>query len=1596
MHFKIRLGKYALILLMVLIVCFGHRAFALVPVVSYSGPQVYTLNVAIPTLTPSTANGTAINGQTGTCLSGGLATSQPLGGTTDSKGNVYIADAGTHSIYKITPSGVVTTFAGGGYQGYANGTGTAAFFYHPVGLACDAADNIYVADEDNHAIRKITPTGVVTTLAGTGSQGSADGTGTNASFYYPCGVTVDASGVLYVADSFNNKIRKITVAGVVSTFAGSGAAGSSSGYGTAASFNQPFSIVVDASSSNLYVTDRANHKIRVISVASALVQNLAGSGTAGFADGASSNASFNAPTGLAIDKPTGNLYVTDEANQRIRKVTSGGTVSTLSGNGSVGTANGLGTTATYNLPFGIALDSKSGFIYVGDDNNHLIRSVAFGAYTIRPNLPAGLSFDITTGQITGTPTETSPATNYTINAYNSSGKSLDASLSITVNAPGTLNLSQDQNYIATLTPRISGITNNTTLTSLVADPTKVQTTVSYLDGIGRPLQAVKVKGSPQTKDIVQPVAYDPYGREIQKYLAYASPSADGSYKTAALTTEIGNFYNPGGSGTSGTQQSNGIVVNPYPYSVTNFEASPLERQTEQGAPGTPWQPVVGNNTGHTVKIEYTTNNETDIGTTASTMIAVLYKVTINSDQSRTLTIGNTEGNYYKAGRLYVTKKYDENWQSGRGGTTEEYKDKAGRILLKRTFNMESGILKILSTYYVYDDLGNLVFVLPPTSGADAGITSAANQTVLDNLCYQYRYDERNRLSRKKLPGKGWEYMVYNKLNQPVLSQDAVQRVSNQWTVTKYDALGRVIITGLWTDVSAFPQSTLQTNIYANAQWDARDNTNVTTGYNVSSYPALNSVLTVDYYDDYLFNGNPYTAFTNSLTTGTKGLLTGSKTAVLNADGTIGQMLWAVHGYDSFGRENLSIKQHYKGGSTGYNTGNMDITSTTYTFNNQIDHSTFAHILAGVSNPKVGVGTQYYYDHMGRQTQIWKVIWDESLPQPNSTLISQTDYNELGQAKIKHLHSPDNGQTFKQAVNYAYNERGWLSSINTPNAVDATQVFGEQLQYNDGTIPQFNGNISGMIWQTMVPAGLGLTQQKQSYAYTYDDIHRLTLANYTTAGATGKFNEQVDYDLVGNIGHLKRTNTTIAGQYLNNFTYDYTTGGVGNKLWGVTDGGTAAQGGTYTYDANGNATTDTRNQITNIKYNLLNLPATVTRTPGNMSYIYDATGEKLQKISGGITREYIDGIEYNNGAIEFVKTEEGRATPSGNTYVYEYYLKDHLGNTRATIRQDGTISQVQDYYAFGMDLNAGNSYMSGTLNNYKFNGKEKQQETSQYDFGARFYDPIIARWTGVDSRTEIMHDYSPFVYSFNNPARFYDKEGEEPKDGASNPPDLAKIMSGPKINMSNAPLSSPRNAAGFQRNGPWFWRQMLKEHPEMFTKDNVARIRGGTSPVINDQWIEYNPAQAGYSGKLIHHHVDGSNMAVGIPEELHLEASAELHANIPRTRLGGLRSSLEGANLFLNVIGLVVDVISDDPHSLGMQFSAGSKLNTLYFDITTKQYFEVTSRNTDKDGRVTTTYDTYSSYGYDERQGKYIGIDKTGTFKAVKVNSIEEAYQYIKS
>lgn len=294
----------------------------------------------------------------------------PCGMVVDPAGNLYVSDRSNHSIRKITPDGQVSTFAGTGQPGFAGGHRSEAMFNSPYGLALDGEGNLYVGDAGNHRICKITPDGMVTTLAG-GRPGFSDRPGDLAMFNHPNGVAVDTQNNVYVADSYNNRIRKITPDGSVSTLAGNGNDGFVDGMGSHAEFFVPIGIVADASG-NIYVGDEGNSSIRKIT-SEGTVTTLAGNGKFSFSDGVGRNAEFNAPGGIAIDSD-GNLYVADYLNNCIRKVTASGEVRKIAGNLRKGFADGTPTEAQFYYPFGIAV-SPDGIIYVGDQYNHRIRKI---------------------------------------------------------------------------------------------------------------------------------------------------------------------------------------------------------------------------------------------------------------------------------------------------------------------------------------------------------------------------------------------------------------------------------------------------------------------------------------------------------------------------------------------------------------------------------------------------------------------------------------------------------------------------------------------------------------------------------------------------------------------------------------------------------------------------------------------------------------------------------------------------------------------------------------------------------------------------------------------------------------------------------------------------------------------------------------------------------------------------------------------------------------------------------------------------------------------------------------------------------------------
>jgi RHS repeat-associated protein len=853
-------------------------------------------------------------------------------------------------------------------------------------------------------------------------------------------------------------------------------------------------------------------------------------------------------------------------------------------------------------------------------------------------------------------------------------------------------LGTDKNYIVSTVPRINTYSPGGSYSNC-----DVMQTIQYYDGLGRPIQTVQQKASPQGNDIIQPMVYDAFGREVKKYLPYALTTVpgNGSFRTAALTEQNGFYSAPPDA------------VTPIPnaaFSESVLEPSPLSRVLEQGAPGAPWQ--VG--TGHTIRATYGANAANEI------------------KKWTTYSGGTGDGGYYPVNSLYVNTTLDEN-----SHTTVEFKDKDGRVVCKKV-EKDSGYTY---TYYVYDDWGNLAYVIPPLpSGVSLPASFAeSSSTVFQTYMYGYHYDDWNRAVEKKIPGKDWEYIVYNKMDLVVATQDGVQRSKStqEWTFTRYDGKGRPIQSGIYTYSGSSPGASYRYNVQlavntSATSFDVYDGTG-TYGYTATAWPqsGIATYLTVNYYERYDFPNKPSTY--NTTLSGTKeypNAMTGSLTKILLADGTYnGGMLWGVNYYDAKRRPAQSFSQHYKGGAGSFNVNNYDRIDNTYNdFTSEPTSSVRYHYVGGSNT--LQLTTAYTYDHMGR-----KLKTTMTLPAGSKTL-SALSYSETGQLKGKKLHG-DSNDSFLQSLSYTYNERGWLRTSSSP-------LFAMQLNYNEEGANMFNGNISKQYWGT--PGNLN-----KSYVYAYDALNRLT----SGTASTGNSETGITYDDLGNLKTLVRSGAAPV-----NLTYD---GYNGNQLTLVKNSGATFR--SYgTYDANGNAPTD--GQAHNLDYNMLNLPRSVSGL--NMSYVYDAAGRKLQKTFSGTTTDYVNGIQYDNGALDFIQTEEGRILNATSTPNYEYSLQDHLGNTRVTFESSTggtTAKQTDDYYPFGKDIQG---TVPSVKNKYLYNGKELQDGLEQYDYGARFYDPVIGRWTAVDPLAEKMRRHSPYNYAFNNPIRFVDPDGMAPE------------------------------------------------------------------------------------------------------------------------------------------------------------------------------------------------------------------------------------------
>jgi RHS repeat-associated protein len=947
------------------------------------------------------------------------------------------------------------------------------------------------------------------------------------------------------------------------------------------------------------------------------------------------------------------------------------------------------------------------------------------------------------------------------------------------------------------------------MTSLT-NPLPIDATVqvSYFDGLGRPTQSVSVMQSGTGTNIVTPITYDSFGRKDKDYLPYVSTSTGQSIEPDAITA-VNTFY-----GSFGETTTN-------PYTQKFYDPSPLSRVLKHAGVGNDWVGNPSSDADRTVKTVYTGNLASEIHyytATSSTPPA--------GDNTYTPSFVDG-GTYYTANKLYKTITKDENWTSGSEHTSEEFTDLEGHVVMKRTYGA-SYVGSTISnqwheTYYVYDQYGNLSYVLPPNVNTATSISAQ-----LDGLCYQYKYDSRNRLVEKKLPGKQWQYIVYDKLDREVATGPAASPFTGPssygWLITKYDAMNRPVLTS-WTTgtLSSAGRVALQ-NLYNGdiTLNETRKTSGTTTsingvafGYTTLARPTAGyHVLTVNYYDDYGFPNAP-TTFTNVMadasqpvyynnTVGTKpkGLPTGHWIRVPQAITVyVGESSYTQ--YDNKARAVRDLKINYLGGRTQID--------NQINFCGQLLRLETKHQRLSTSTDLLTTDS-FTFTPQGRP-----LIHKHKINSGADQLMTKNDYNSIGQLISKHVGGTDaiNGTSCLQKMDYSYTIRGWLKAINdvdasgTPpssitQAADPYDMFKYSIHYSTvdntagGNVSKlYNGNISETIWKTYSD------NIKRKYGYKYDTMNRMLAGYYQkpsdTSPDTGSYNEQAAYDKSGNIVSMNRWGdyddaiyTLPIDQLV--YTYDIT---YPNQLVKVADTGGFTSGfkdGTntgndYWYDFNGNLTYDANKGISLITYNQMDLPLTITIGSNSITYLYDALGQKIKKtvVDTGVTTttDYLDGFQYINTALAFFPTSEGYvdvvsgSTPSFN-YAFNYL--DQLGNVRLTFGLNGgsvvKILEESNYYPFGMkhknynvtklqyDSSGGSIDLNTCVSckyDYKLNGKEWQDELglNVYDMDLRGYDPAIGRWSVIDSVDH--YSTSPYSAFENNPLFYTDPSGADSMD-----------------------------------------------------------------------------------------------------------------------------------------------------------------------------------------------------------------------------------------
>lgn len=846
------------------------------------------------------------------------------------------------------------------------------------------------------------------------------------------------------------------------------------------------------------------------------------------------------------------------------------------------------------------------------------------------------------------------------------------------------------------------------------NPDYSRTVIQYLDAYGKSLQTIDYMASPLKKDIISGVeTLDAVGRTDKSYLPVPVSSALGQYfSNVEITAQ--SFYGDS-----------------KPYSkVALYEASPISRPLKVFGPGEAFQTPSSSG----VQENYTVQG------------AGIRRYVMTDDN----TINGTGS--YTNGQLIRTVTKDED-----GNEVIEYRGgKSGR-LVQRHQKSKSSSDELLITAYVYDFIGRLRFVIPPKL---YNVTTNISVSTHAEGLYIYRYDDRSRLIEIQKPGATAEYTVYNELGQVVMNQDGRHRESNTWLWIKYDGHGRVAMNGTLT--SSYTRSQIQSFFDSYTANEHFEEPSTVSGnllrYTNRSFPsaipiAESNVKNVNYYDQYDWVNNSslnFQLYINPRYTNVTGLATGSMVRRLDT----GTWMKTVFYYDDQNRLIQTQAQNRY--------GVINQTDRVLDFEGHLLGERT--IYRRPSNADLTVSTSYVYDHEGRRTSSTHTINGTNTP-----LVSY-EYDEVGRLVRK---SP--GSTAPLQTNdYSYTIRGQLRGINLNTSgninLSGNDLFALKLDHHETGVT-FNGKLNKQTWQSRTtPAA---SSAPRSFTYAYDGFDRVSAATFTGVGSEDYGMPGIDYDANGNLTAFNRKGMSSPGNYesIDILAFNYTNI-IGNKLQYIREWGNNSVGFTeidffntndYTYYPDGSLKSDANKGITLIEYNYLGFVDKVHfGSSKRIENVYDSEGIKLEQrlINGSTTHniEYMGDLIYKNGVLETILHDEGRVKIEGTNRRYQFFIKDHLGSTRAIVEKIvGTTTLVQEnHYGVWGETLAGLSSNSDW--NFLFQGKEyiDFEGYKLYDFHTRGYDPWTGRFWQMDGANQFASGY---VGMGNNPVSFVDPDGQ---------------------------------------------------------------------------------------------------------------------------------------------------------------------------------------------------------------------------------------------